>query len=82
RHAAKKEMAGRVADLRTQLTGALTSQFNKELNGSLGRINDAVAPYTRFVRAEREKLQQRQSELTDAQQTQGRLRAEIESLVA
>ncbi|RME99395.1 MAG: GTP-binding protein, partial [Chloroflexi bacterium] len=69
RHAAKKEMAGRVADLRTQLTGARTSQFNKELNGSLGRINDAVAPYTRFVRAEREKLQQRQSELTDAQQT-------------
>lgn len=81
RHAAKNEMVERVAELRNQLTTALTGQFNKELNGSLGRINDAVAPYTRFVRAEREKLQQRQSELAGAQQTQGRLRAEIESLV-
>ncbi|MCK6628226.1 MAG: dynamin family protein [Anaerolineae bacterium] len=81
RQSAKKEMAARLASLRQQLVSALTSQAEKELNRSLQRINDAVAPYTRFVRAEQEKGQQTQAELKQAQQTQGRLRAEIEALL-
>jgi hypothetical protein len=79
KRAAKKEMMERVAALRIQLTGALTTQFEKELNKSLQRINEAIAPYTRFVRAEQTKLEETRAELTEAQQTQGRLRAEIES---
>jgi GTP-binding protein EngB required for normal cell division len=79
RRAAKKEMVERVAALRIQLTNALTTQFEKELNRSLQRINEAIAPYTRFVRAEQEKLQETQAELTEAERTQGRLRAEIEA---
>lgn len=79
KRAAKKEMMGRVAALRIQLTSALTTQFDKELNRGLQRINEAIAPYTRFVRAEQEKLQQTQAELIEAQRTQGRLRAEIEA---
>lgn len=74
-------MEGRVAALRSQLTGSLTAQFNKELNRSLARINDAVAPYTRFVRAERSKMEETQAELNQAKETQGRLRAEIERLI-
>ncbi|GAB4422021.1 MAG: dynamin family protein [Anaerolineae bacterium] len=81
RQSAKKEMAERLAALRQQLVSALTSQAEKELNRSLQRINDAVAPYTRFVRAEQEKGQQTQTELKQAQQTQGRLRAEIEAIL-
>jgi hypothetical protein len=81
RQAAKKEMAERIARLRQQLLSALTSQSEKELDRSLQRINDAVAPYTRFVRAEQEKGQQTQAELQQAQQTQGRLRAEIEGIM-
>jgi len=81
RQSAKKEMAARLASLRQQLVSALTSQAEKELNRSLQRINDAVAPYTRFVRAEQEKGQQTQAELKQAQQTQGRLRAEIEAIL-
>jgi hypothetical protein len=80
RQSAKKEMVERVAALRIQLTSAITTQFDKELNQSLQRINEAVAPYTRFVRAEQGKLEQRQAELTAAQQMQGRLRAEIEGM--
>ncbi len=80
RQSAKKEMVERVAALRVQLTSAITTQFDKELNQSMQRINEAVAPYTRFVRAEQEKLEQRQAELTEAQQMQGRLRAEIEGM--
>jgi small GTP-binding protein len=81
RRAAKKEMSERVAALRIQLTNALTTQFEKELNRSLQRINEAIAPYTRFVRAEQEKLQETQAELTEAERTQGRLRAEIEEVL-
>jgi small GTP-binding protein len=81
RRAAKKEMTERVAALRIQLTNALTTQFEKELNRSLQRINEAIAPYTRFVRAEQEKLQETQAELTEAERTQGRLRAEIEAVL-
>jgi len=79
KRAAKKEMMERVAALRIQLTSALTTQFEKELNKSLQRINDAIAPYTRFVRAEQKKLEETQTDLTEAQRTQGRLRAEIET---
>jgi hypothetical protein len=78
RRAAKKELAERMAALRTQLTGALTTQFEKELNRSLERINEAIMPYSRFVRAEQNKLEQTQMELGQAEATQGRLRAEIE----
>jgi hypothetical protein len=81
RQSAKKEMVSRVAALRTQLTTALTVQFQKELNQSLQRINDSVAPYTRFVRVERETLQQTQAELNQARKHQARLRAEIEAIV-
>ncbi len=80
RQAAKKEVSERVAALRIQLTTALSNQFEKELNRSLQRIRDAIAPYTRFVRAEREQLEKTQEELNQARQVQGRLRAEIEQI--
>jgi hypothetical protein len=81
RQSAKKGLVDKVAALRTQLVTALTTQFQKELDQGLQRINEAVAPYTRFVRAERDKLQETQSELAEAQHIQGRLRAELENLL-
>jgi small GTP-binding protein len=80
RQAAKKELAERVATMRVQLTSALTTQFEKELNRSLSRINEATAPYTRFVRAEETKLKETQADLTEAQNKLGRLKAEIEGM--
>jgi hypothetical protein len=81
KQSAKKELAERLGQLRQQLITALTNQSEKELNRSLERINQAVAPYTRFVRAEQEKVQQMQTELTQAQTAQSRLRAEIERVL-
>lgn len=80
RQSAKKELGERVAALRVQLISALTGQFEKEIQQSLQRITEAIAPYTRFVRAERDKLQQTQGELGEAQKVQSRLRAEIERM--
>ncbi|MDX1520167.1 MAG: dynamin family protein [Anaerolineae bacterium] len=78
KRAAKREMAERLASLRTRLTEALSSQFQKELSSGQHRISEAIAPYTRFVRAEREKLEATKADLTEAQRTQGRLRTEID----
>ena len=80
RRGAKKEMTEKIAALRRHLIDAMSGQFSKELKRSIQRINDAVSPYTRFVRAERKKLEGSKADLLDAQQTQGRLRAEIEAL--
>lgn len=79
RRAAKQDMAHRLADMRSQLASGLRHQFEKELSRSLQRINEAVAPYTRFVRAEQDKLHQAKSDLEQAAKMQGRLRAEIEA---
>ncbi len=81
RQSVKKDLVARVAALRIQLTTALTTQFEKELNRSLQRINDAIAPYTRFVRSEQNKLEQMKTSLTEAQQKQGQLRAEIQEIL-
>lgn len=56
RRQAKNEMSEKIADLRKQLSNSLRSQFQREIERSVNNINDAIAPYTRFVRAERQKL--------------------------
>src|SRR5262249_60922138 len=44
RAAAKAELAGKIATLRARLTAALTAQFTHEIERSLRRIEEAVAP--------------------------------------
>jgi hypothetical protein len=56
RRQAKNEMRVRIAELREQLIGSLRAQFEKEMGRSVQEINGAIAPYTRFVRAEQTKL--------------------------
>ena len=56
RQKAKAEFRERAQDLRDRLFEAMTTQFNTELNNSLQRIRDAIAPYTRFVRMEHERV--------------------------
>ena len=55
-------------------------QFEKELGDSVQRIREAVAPYTRFVRVEREKLERLEAELKAAEVEVGRLRTMIDEL--
>ena len=43
--------------LRTKLLEALTTQFNNESTSAIARLKDGVAPYTRYVRSERERLE-------------------------
>jgi GTP-binding protein EngB required for normal cell division len=63
RQAAKRDLRAKIADLRRQLMAALTGQFDRELERGLRRIGEAIAPYTRFVRAEGRRLGDAAAEL-------------------
>jgi small GTP-binding protein len=63
RKKAKRDLKAKVVELRDRLIKALTEQFDREVEASVHRIDEAVAPYTRFVRAERERLTSLQVEL-------------------
>ena len=59
---------------------ALTHQFDAELERSVQRINEAIAPYTRFIRGERERLLEMRTRLSDICQQLERLQLRIETL--
>jgi small GTP-binding protein len=52
---AKRDFNEKMDQLRARLREAMTQQFQKELSNSSARVQDAIAPYTRFVRAEQER---------------------------
>ncbi|NJN81233.1 MAG: hypothetical protein HC802_02385 [Caldilineaceae bacterium] len=62
----KRELRDRINILRDQLNTAMKRQFETELANSMQRIREAIAPYTRFVRVEREKLDRLDQELRTA----------------
>lgn len=64
RSQAKAEMRRKIAGVRARLSEALRAQFEEEIGRSLARLRDSVAPYTRFVRAEEDKLRDMEARLT------------------
>jgi small GTP-binding protein len=62
---AKKEYAAKLEDLRTTLVDSLTTQFEREMRRSTQRLEETIAPFTRFVRAEEEKLLAQQASLQE-----------------
>ncbi len=63
RRKANLELTQKIKTLREQLLSTLNTQFEHEINRSLERINAAIAPYTRFVRSEKELLDKVNEEL-------------------
>ena len=76
----KTELRTKVNLLRDQLDSAITNQFEQELTESLQRMRDAISPYTRFVRVEREKLDKLDAELLQAKNSITQLRNTIQAL--
>jgi small GTP-binding protein len=75
---AKAAFNQKIADLRAQLNKAMTSQFELELSRSTERIGEAIAPYTRFVQAENNKVRQADAELARLDDAFTALRRRIE----
>ena len=82
RQRAKEEMRRKIADVRSRLSVALRAQFAKEITRSGERIRESIAPYSRFVRAEGDKLRTVESELQDITAALGSLRSRIDRQAA
>ena len=82
RNKLKAELRDKIGLLRDQLDTAMTQQFEHELADSIQRMREAVSPYTRFVRVEREKLEQMAGSMEQARQELAKLRAGVNSAVA
>lgn len=65
RRRAKQDLAQKLAELRDTLVTSLTTQFDREMRRSVQRIEDSIAPYSRFVRAEQEKVGRRLESLEE-----------------
>src|SRR5829696_5557268 len=63
RNKAKAAMREKVADVRARLSTALRVQFQDEIARSTARMRESIAPYSRFVRSEGEKLRETDSRL-------------------
>ncbi len=77
---AKTAMRSKIEAMRQQLVAALTAQFDREVERSLTRVRDAVAPYTRFVAAEQQRLTTTRAALRAAEQELGGLQRRVETL--
>lgn len=78
RRKAKAEMHTKVSDLRTRLVQALKSQFGREIDRSLENIQEAISPYSRFVRSEQERLSEALGEMLRLKDELGRIRSNID----
>jgi len=56
----------------------LQTHFEKEINRSLQHIHEAIAPYTRFIRSERERITKCQAELQSLREEMARLKGKLE----
>jgi hypothetical protein len=75
---AQQEFRRRTLELRDKLSQAMTEQFNTELARSIERIRGAIAPYTRFVRMEQERMVTADARLSELERTFDKIRAEVE----
>jgi len=74
----KKAFRKRIAEIRASLRESLLRQVHAELETSTERINQAIAPYRRFVRTQQTQLNEAREELVTIEDGLTRLRAEIE----
>jgi small GTP-binding protein len=82
RKQAKDNYREKMRALRAKLLGALTTQFNQESESAVARLKDGVAPYTRFVHAERERMTRTEASLTEIRQRLSALRGRAQAVTS
>jgi small GTP-binding protein len=80
RQQAKTKFRDKIEALRTRLASALTTQFSAEAENVVERMKTGVQPYTRFVRAERERVEKTLDTLDGLRQRVSSLRARAENV--
>ena len=82
RRRAKAEFRSRVAALRAELVKALSRHFEGEAAQRRRRLDETIAPYTRFVRSESERLAAERDTLQDLGNRVDELEARVAALSA
>jgi hypothetical protein len=77
RRKARQEFREKTDSLRERLGEVVRRQFDTELNRSIERLRDAIAPYTRFVRTEHARMTQASSALSEIDTEVEALKGEI-----
>ena len=77
RRKAKRELEEKLAALRQKLVGSLTEQFTREMGRGAQRIEDTIAPFARFVRAESDKISAQRDELVELEAHISGLQAQL-----
>ena len=78
RRQAQQDFRKRVAELRSRLREGLTRQVHQEIGQSSERVNEAIAPYRRFVQSQQQRINEARGELVATEDALLRLRADIE----
>lgn len=80
RKRAKEDFNAKMEELRIRLHAAMQEQFKKELGNALTRVQDSIAPYTRFVRAEQKKTEAMQEQVIQLDSALVALKNDIEAV--
>ncbi len=80
RRRAKAELKQKIATLRRELMAALTAHFDREAERGQKRLAETIAPYTRFVRSESERLSGERDQLGALTERVGEMTARVEGL--
>jgi small GTP-binding protein len=82
RKKAKAEMRVKIAGVRDRLSAALRAQFEGEIGRSTARMRESIAPYSRFVRAEGEKLRETETRLAQLRTDLANVRRQVDAMAA
>jgi small GTP-binding protein len=77
---AKTDLRTKVRDTRDRLREVLLREHTLEGERAQGRLRDAIAPYTRFIRGENERLGESQAKLEGLKARASSLRHEVETM--
>ena len=80
RNKAKERFTEKMETLRSKLMDALSAQFNHEAEGDIARMKEGIAPYTRFVRSELDRVDKAQRQIEGLLQRISELRARVERI--
>ena len=78
RRQATADFRRRIAELRTRLGEGLTRQVHQDIAQSTDRVNQAIAPYRRFVESQQQRINEARGELVAVEDALLRLRGDIE----
>jgi len=78
RKEAKERFRGRMETLRERLLTALTTQFDQEAENGVTRMKEGVAPYTRFVHGELERVDKGLRQIDELRQRISELSARVD----